>query len=56
MRFQDLDQYWKKIFELEWISLCEGSKAIAVLIVSNLLSMYLWRMIKNRIGEVGNVL
>lgn len=35
MRFQDLDQYWKRIFELEWISLCEGSKAIAALIVSN---------------------
>jgi tRNA(Arg) A34 adenosine deaminase TadA len=35
MRYKDLDTYWKRIFELEWISLCEGSKAIAALIVSN---------------------
>ena len=35
MRYQELDTYWKRIFELEWISLCEGSKAIAALIVSN---------------------
>lgn len=35
MRYQELDKYWKRIFELEWISLCEGSKAIAALIVSN---------------------
>ena len=35
MRYQDLDTYWKRIFELEWISLCEGSKAIAALIVSD---------------------
>ncbi len=34
MRYKDLDTYWKRIFELEWISLCEGSKAIAALIVS----------------------
>ncbi len=35
MRYQDLDAYWKRIFELEWVSLCEGSKAIAALIVSD---------------------
>lgn len=35
MRYQELNTYWKRIFELEWISLCEGSKAIAALIVSN---------------------
>lgn len=34
MRYRELDVYWKRIFELEWISLCEGSKAIAALIVS----------------------
>jgi len=35
MRYQDLDMYWKRIFTLEWQSLCEGSKAIAALIVSS---------------------
>lgn len=35
MRYQNLDGYWKRIFELEWSSLCEGSKAIAALIVSD---------------------
>ena len=35
MRYQDLDLYWKRIFELDWISLCKGSKAIAALIVSD---------------------
>lgn len=35
MRYQELDFYWKRIFELEWMSLCEGSKAIAALIVSD---------------------
>lgn len=35
MRYNELDMYWKRLFELEWISLCEGSKAIAALIVSN---------------------
>lgn len=34
MRYQELDQYWKRIFQLEWESVCEGSKAIAALIVS----------------------
>lgn len=34
MRYQELDEYWKRIFQLEWESVCEGSKAIAALIVS----------------------
>lgn len=35
MRYQELDVYWKRIFQLEWESVCEGSKAIAALIVSD---------------------
>lgn len=35
MQFKELDRYWKRIFELEWESLCQGSKAIAALIVSD---------------------
>lgn len=35
MKYKDLDKYWQRIFELEWESLCEGSKAIAALIVSD---------------------
>jgi tRNA(Arg) A34 adenosine deaminase TadA len=35
MRFGELDSFWKRIFELEWESLCQGSKAIAALIVSD---------------------
>lgn len=34
MRYQELDTYWKRIFYLEWISLCKGSKAIAAILVS----------------------
>lgn len=33
MRFSELDQIWQKIFESEWISLCNRSKAIAAIIV-----------------------
>ena len=51
MRFQELDQYWKRIFELEWISLCEGSKAIAALIVSN--DGTIISEGRNQIGEEG---
>lgn len=32
MKYSDLPLHWKRIFELEWISLCEGSKAIAAVI------------------------
>lgn len=35
MRYQELDKYWKRIFQLEWEAVCEGSKAIAALIVSD---------------------
>ena len=34
MRYKELDMYWKRIFHMEWLSICEGSKAIAALIVS----------------------
>lgn len=34
MRYNEIDQYWKRIFFLEWESVCEKSKAIAALIVS----------------------
>lgn len=32
MNFATLPMHWKRIFELEWESLCEGSKAIAAVI------------------------
>ena len=32
MKFGELSVQWKRIFELEWQSLCEGSKAIAAVI------------------------
>lgn len=34
MKFDDLSVQWKRIFELEWESICEGSKAIAAVIVN----------------------
>lgn len=33
MKYIDLPTYWRRIFELEWRSVCEGSKAIAAVIV-----------------------
>ncbi len=30
MKYRDLDIYWKRIFELNWESLCKGSKAISM--------------------------
>jgi len=33
MKYAELPIYWKRIFELEWKSVCEGSKAIAAVIV-----------------------
>lgn len=50
MRYRELDTYWKRIFELEWVSLCEGSKAIAALIVSN--DGEIISEGRNKIGEV----
>ena len=35
MRYAELPIQWKRIFELEWESICEGSKAIAAVIVDN---------------------
>lgn len=35
MRYAELPKHWQRIFELEWISLCEGSKAIAAVITDN---------------------
>ena len=32
MRFNDLPTHWRRIFELEWLSLVNGSKAIAAVI------------------------
>lgn len=34
MKYTDLPIHWKRIFELEWQSVCEGSKAIAAVIVN----------------------
>ena len=34
MKFIELAIHWKRIFELEWESVCEGSKAIAAVIVN----------------------
>lgn len=35
MKYNELDKYWQRLFELEWMSLCEKSKAIAALIVDD---------------------
>lgn len=32
MRYSELSKQWRRIFELEWESICEGSKAIAAVI------------------------
>lgn len=34
MKYVDLPHPWKRIFELEWQSVCEGSKAIAAVILN----------------------
>ena len=49
MRYEDLDDIWKSIFEMEWESLCNKSKAIASVITDengNLISTG-----RNKIGE-----
>jgi len=33
MTFNDLDEKWKRIFELNWESVCNGSKAISALLI-----------------------
>ena len=35
MRFSEQEKHWQRIFELEWLSLCEGSKAIAAVITDS---------------------
>ena len=35
MKYSDLPKHWQRIFELEWISVCEGSKAIAAVIADS---------------------
>lgn len=34
MKYRELPPQWQRIFELEWESVCEGSKAIAAVIVN----------------------
>ncbi len=49
MRYTELPVHWQRIFQLEWQSLCEGSKAIAAVITDsegNILSEG-----RNRISE-----
>ena len=49
MRYEDFDDIWKSLFELEWESLCNKSKAIASVITDengNLISTG-----RNKIGE-----
>ena len=49
MKYDELDRYWQRIFKLEWISLCERSKAIAAIIIDadgNVISEG-----RNKIGE-----
>ena len=49
MRYEDLDDIWKNIFELEWESLINKSKAIAALITDengNIISTG-----RNKVGE-----
>lgn len=35
MKYSDLPKHWQRIFELEWKSVCEGSKAIAAVIADS---------------------
>ncbi len=35
MKYSELPKYWQRIFELEWQSVCEGSKAIAAVIADS---------------------
>lgn len=51
MRYKELNKIWKRIFELEWESLCEKSKAIAALIVDE--NGEIISEGRNKIGEIG---
>ncbi|MBQ8965134.1 nucleoside deaminase [Ruminococcus sp.] len=35
MRYAELEKHWQRVFELEWLSLREGSKAIAAVITDD---------------------
>lgn len=35
MKYSELPKHWQRIFGLEWISVCEGSKAIAAVIADS---------------------
>ena len=35
MKYSDIPKHWQRIFELEWKSVCEGSKAIAAVIADS---------------------
>lgn len=35
MKYSELPRHWQRIFGLEWISVCEGSKAIAAVIADS---------------------
>ena len=49
MRFEDLDDIWKRIFELEWESLYDKSKAIAAVITDE--NGYIISIGRNKTGE-----
>lgn len=49
MKYSDLNEIWKRIFEAEWESLCNKSKAIAALIVDE--EGVIISEGRNRIGE-----
>ena len=49
MKFSELDDIWKRIFEMEWESVCNKSKAIAAVIVDE--SGKIISVGRNRIGE-----
>lgn len=49
MKFSELDDIWKKIFEMEWESVCNKSKAIAAVIVDE--NGKIISVGRNKIGE-----
>ena len=49
MKFSELDDIWKKIFEMEWESVCHKSKAIAAVIVDE--NRKIISVGRNKIGE-----
>ena len=49
MKFSELDDIWKRIFEMEWESVCNKSKAIAAVIVDE--SGKIISVGRNKIGE-----